>query len=177
VSDVALVIDPVGFGGAADVMARAALGMEAKVRALALSEAKRVAEELAAVTPRGDDRQDANGDTMAHAADSWTAQPSEDGATVGNDAPSVPFLLANTAPHEIRPRFGSVLSWVAAGQPMFARVVEHPGTTANARMVDLLDRQPELIVAAFHGLLALEAEKLAVSIDKAGLAGGGGGMP
>jgi hypothetical protein len=67
-----------------------------------------------------------------------------------NSAPYVEYVLEGTAPHEINPVNGQFLAFSAGGQWVFARSVQHPGTTANPFVERAVDDLLPVIVAKVH---------------------------
>ena len=55
---------------------------------------------------------------------------------LSNRAPYFLFFIEGTSPHEIRPRFASVLRFEVGADVVFARLVKHPGTKPS----DLLEQ-------------------------------------
>lgn len=49
-------------------------------------------------------------------------------SALSNRAPYFLFFIEGTSPHEIRPRFASVLRFEVGADVVFARLVKHPGT-------------------------------------------------
>lgn len=125
---------------------------------------------LVQATPHGQERTDPQtGETLPHAADSWSAVRDASGDyTIVNSAPQTAYLVTGTAPHTIRPRNGTMLAWQGEGGAAFAREVQHPGTTANPNLVAALDHEPSLLERGFAAFLDAETAALAASLDIAG---------
>jgi hypothetical protein len=60
-------------------------------------------------------------------------------SAVSNRAPYFLYFIEGTSPHQIRPRFASVLHFQSGSDVVFARLVNHPGTKPS----DLLQRVKE----------------------------------
>ena len=58
-------------------------------------------------------------------------QVTSDEGIVGVAASYGKFVVEGTAPHEIRPTNGEVLSFIVGGKHVFTPIVHHPGTKPN----------------------------------------------
>ena len=55
-----------------------------------------------------------------------------DKVIIGPNVPYAPYVEFGTRPHEIRPKSpGGTLAFTVNGKPVFAKVVNHPGTKAQ----------------------------------------------
>jgi hypothetical protein len=73
-------------------------------------------------------------------AQSWYVTSQSDlEYTLSNRAPYFLYFIEGTSPHQIRPRFASVLHFRSGSDVVFARLVNHPGTKPS----DLLARVKE----------------------------------
>jgi len=64
-----------------------------------------------------------------------TGEPS---VRVGSNVYYMLYVHEGTRPHEIRPVNARVLRWVGPGGVVFARKVNHPGTTGDPFLVDAM---------------------------------------
>ncbi len=60
-------------------------------------------------------------------------------SAISNRAPYFLYFIEGTSPHQIRPRFASVLRFRSGSDVVFTRLVNHPGTKPS----DLLQRVKE----------------------------------
>ena len=68
---------------------------------------------------------------------SWyVTEQSDLNSALSNRAPYFLYFIEGTSPHEIRPRFASVLRFQSGTDVVFAKLVNHPGTKPN----DLLEQ-------------------------------------
>jgi hypothetical protein len=68
---------------------------------------------------------------------SWyVTEESDLNSALSNRAPYFLYFIEGTSPHEIRPRFASVLRFQSGTDVVFAKLVNHPGTKPN----DLLEQ-------------------------------------
>ena len=105
------------------------------------------AERIRAVTPRSDNPF-ASPD-KEHIQDNWEEIDLGIGrGAIGNALPEVEFLFEDTAPNEITPAEALVLHFGVGGDEVFARSVQHPGTTANQTMIDTLYSEQDRASAA-----------------------------
>ena len=61
-------------------------------------------------------------------------------------------VVEGTAPHEIRPTNGSVLSFMVAGKRVFTPIVHHPGTKPNPFMQNALEEAQSKVDVTFAEL-------------------------
>jgi hypothetical protein len=64
-------------------------------------------------------------------------------SSISNRAPYFLYFIEGTSPHQIRPRFASVLRFQSGSGAVFTRLVNHPGTKPH----DLLQRVKEEVEA------------------------------
>ncbi|UQA95611.1 hypothetical protein [Streptomyces halobius] len=71
---------------------------------------------------------------------SWKIQSGPRGlqGVIVCDHPAVHYVLNGTRPHVIRPRRAKALRFDSGGRTAFAKVVHHPGTSANDFMGEAL---------------------------------------
>ncbi|WTW95387.1 hypothetical protein OG216_19285 [Streptomycetaceae bacterium NBC_01309] len=65
---------------------------------------------------------------------SWRVEDGPDGlqGVITCDHPAVHYVLNGTRPHVIRPHRAKALRFEVRGEVVYARLVRHPGTRANA---------------------------------------------
>jgi hypothetical protein len=90
---------------------------------------------------------------------SWySVKRSDSEYLVSNRAPYFLFFIEGTAPHEIRPRFASVLRFEGGGGVVFSKLVNHPGTKAHDLLqkvaADVAAEVPRFAEAALKDALA-----------------------
>jgi hypothetical protein len=79
-------------------------------------------------------------------------QVSDSEGVVGVAASYGRVVVEGSAPHEIRPANGEVLSFMIAGKKIFTPIVHHPGTKPNPFMQNALEQAQSKVDATFAEL-------------------------
>jgi hypothetical protein len=78
---------------------------------------------------------------------------------ISNRAPYFLYFIMGTAPHQIRPRFASVLRFEVGGQTIFTKLVNHPGTKPHDLLSKLADEVKAEIPQFFYEAFEEEGYK------------------
>jgi len=71
-------------------------------------------------------------------------------SSISNRAPYFLYFIEGTSPHQIRPRFSTVLRFQSGGDAVFAKLVNHPGTKPN-NVLDQVKTETEAKIPRFFG--------------------------
>jgi hypothetical protein len=79
-------------------------------------------------------------------------QVSDSEGVVGVAASYARVVVEGSAPHEIHPANGNVLSFMVAGKRVFTPIVHHPGTKPNPFMQDAIEEAQNKVDVTFAEL-------------------------
>ena len=82
---------------------------------------------------------------------SWyVTEQSDLNSALSNRAPYFLYFIEGTSPHEIRPRFASVLRFQSGTDVVFTKLVNHPGTKPSD-LLEQVKKDTEAEIPRFFG--------------------------